>query len=81
MRQSENDQVTIVSSGVTLHEATKAADQLAESSINVRVIDLFTVKPIDADTLLASARATGGRVVTVEDHFYEGMVLGVRLFG
>ena len=64
--------VTVVGAGVTLHEALKAADSLAESGVNIRVVDPFTIKPIDAETLLNCARKTGGRVITVEDHYPEG---------
>jgi len=72
VRQSNNDQVTIIGACVTLVEALKAADELAASGINVRVIDPFTVKPLDVDTILLSARLTGGRIVVVEDHYPEG---------
>lgn len=74
VRQSANDKATIVGAGVTLFEALKAADELEKDGIHVRVIDLFSVKPVDQATLLAAARATGGRVVTVEDHFASGGV-------
>jgi len=72
VRSSDDDQVTVVGAGVTLHEALKAADVLAEEGINVRVIDLYTIKPVDAETLHAAAEATEGRVVTAEDHWAEG---------
>jgi transketolase len=71
VRSSEDDAVTIVGMGVTVHEALEAADTLQEDGINARVIDAYSVKPIDADTLQAAAEATG-RIVTVEDHFPEG---------
>ena len=58
--------------GITLHEALKAADALAGEGIDARVIDLYSVKPVDAETLRAAAEATGGRIVTVEDHWPEG---------
>jgi len=72
VRQSDRDQVTVVGAGVTLHEALKAADQLQGESVAVRVIDAYSVKPIDAKTLHAAAQATGGRIVVVEDHWFEG---------
>jgi len=72
VRQSDKDQVTIVASCVTLYEAITAADELAASGIHVRIIDPFTIKPLDADTIIQSAKATGGRVITVEDHYPEG---------
>ena len=57
---------------MTLTESLKAHEQLAREGIHVRVIDLYSVKPIDAAGLRAAARATGGRVLTVEDHYDEG---------
>ncbi len=72
VRESEDDQVTLIGAGVTLHEAIKAADALAEDGINARVIDLYSVKPIDAETLTAASTATGGRLVVSEDHWPEG---------
>jgi transketolase len=69
---SNKDRATIVAAGITLHEALKAVDVLAHEDIPVRVIDLYTVKPIDAETLADAARATGGRIVVVEDHWIEG---------
>jgi transketolase len=71
VRSSENDNVTIVGIGVTVHEALEAAATLDEEGISARVIDAYSVKPIDADTLQAAAEATG-RIITVEDHFPEG---------
>ncbi|MGH0158608.1 UNVERIFIED_CONTAM: hypothetical protein FKN15_035532 [Acipenser sinensis] len=72
VRQSDSDKVTVIGAGVTLHEALTAADELAKEGINIRVIDPFTIKPLDADTIISSARATGGRIITVEDHYREG---------
>ena len=72
VRSSDEDDVTIIGAGITLHEALKAADALAEEEINARVIDLYSVKPIDTATLHAAAKATQGRIVTVEDHWAEG---------
>ncbi|KAK6308635.1 hypothetical protein J4Q44_G00219060 [Coregonus suidteri] len=72
VRQSDSDKVTVIGAGVTLHEALTAADQLASEGVNIRVIDPFTIKPLDAATIVSSARATGGRIITVEDHYREG---------
>lgn len=72
VRQSDSDQVTLIGAGVTLFEALKAADKLAEEGIAARVIDVFSVKPLDEATIKAAAAATGGKVVTVEDHYHEG---------
>jgi transketolase len=67
----DGDDVTIVGAGITLHEALKAADALADEGVSARVIDLYSVKPIDTETLRAAAEATG-TIVTVEDHWPEG---------
>jgi transketolase len=72
VRESDDDQVTLIGAGVTLHEAIKAADQLASDGINARVVDLYSVKPVDYDTLAAASSATGGRLLVVEDHWAEG---------
>jgi transketolase len=72
VRSGHEDEVAIVGAGITLHEALKAAAELEEEGIAARVIDLYSVKPVDADTLRAAAEATGGRIVTVEDHWPEG---------
>jgi transketolase len=72
VRESDDDQVTLIGAGVTLHEAIKAADVLASDGVNARVIDLYSVKPVDAETLAAASRATGGRLVVVEDHWPQG---------
>ena len=68
----EGDDVAIVAAGITLHEALKASDELEGEGIAARVIDLYSVKPVDEETLRAAAEATGGRVLTVEDHWPEG---------
>ena len=68
----QDDQVTLVGAGVTLHECLGAADQLAAEGIHARVIDCYSVKPIDAATLTAAAQATGGWIVVAEDHHPEG---------
>ena len=72
LRQSQSDQLTIVAAGVTLFEALKAHDQLKSAGIPVRVIDLYSVAPLDRLTLLESARATKSRILTVEDHYEHG---------
>jgi transketolase len=72
MRQSEADTVAIIGAGITLHEALKAHEELKARGIAARVIDLYCVKPIDGAALGAHVRATGGRLITVEDHYPEG---------
>jgi transketolase len=71
VRQSDHDAVTIVAAGITVSEALTAADELAKAGIAARVIDAYSVKPIDAGTLQAAASATKG-IVVVEDHWPEG---------
>jgi transketolase len=72
LRSSEQDRALVVAGGVTVFEALSAYDELQKEGIAVRVIDLFSVQPIDRDELAASARAAGGVVVTVEDHYAHG---------
>jgi transketolase len=72
LRQSADDAATVVAAGVTVFEALKAYDELEKSGIAIRVIDAYSVQPIDADTLRASAKATKGRVISVEDHYASG---------
>ncbi|MDR3613541.1 MAG: transketolase [Candidatus Obscuribacterales bacterium] len=71
LRTSKEDKVTVVGCGITLHEALKAYDELKKDGINVRVIDAYSVKPIDAKTLIQAANETG-TIVVVEDHWPEG---------
>ncbi len=72
LRQSQSDKLTIVAAGVTLFEALKAHDQLKAAGIAVRVVDLYSIAPIDRATLLNCAKATQNRILTVEDHYLHG---------
>jgi transketolase len=63
--------VTLIGAGITLHEARAAAERLAAEGISARVIDLYSVKPIDSDAIVKAAEETGA-IVTVEDHWKEG---------
>jgi transketolase len=67
----EGDDITLVGAGVTLHEALRAAEELAGDGVDARVIDLYSVKPVDAQTLARAAAETGA-IVTAEDHWPEG---------
>ncbi|MGH2510291.1 MAG: transketolase, partial [Ktedonobacteraceae bacterium] len=69
VRQSPTDQATIVAAGITVHEALKAYTQLKDEGILVRVIDAYSVKPIDSATLFAAAEEAGDKILTVEDHW------------
>ena len=72
VEKSDNDQVTLIGAGITLLESQKASTILKAEGINVRIIDPFTIKPLDRVGILDSARSTGGRIVVVEDHYAEG---------
>jgi transketolase len=72
LRQSARDVATVVAAGVTVFEALKAFDTLASQGMPIRVIDLYSVQPIDASALAAAGRATHGHIVTVEDHYAAG---------
>jgi transketolase len=72
VRSSPGDQVTLIGAGVTLHNCLAAADQLGRDGIAARVLDLYSVKPVDTEALLAAAAATGDRLVVAEDHYPEG---------
>lgn len=72
VKSSAKDQVLVIGAGVTLYEALKAADELSKVGINIRVIDPFTIKPLDAQLIVKNAKEVGGRVITVEDHYAEG---------
>ena len=72
LRESDNDSVTVVAAGVTLHETLKAHEMLAMDGIAIRVLDLYSVKPVDKKALQAAASQTNNTLITVEDHYPEG---------
>jgi transketolase len=72
LRQSASDSATVVGAGITVFEALKAYDQLKAEGIEIRVIDAYSVQPVDAKTLIEAATATGGALITVEDHYPAG---------
>jgi len=72
IRSSDRDQVTVIGAGVTLHEALKAYDRLKQEGITARIIDAYSVKPIDTETLHQAAQDTEGNLIVVEDHWLEG---------
>ena len=71
VRRTGDDAITLIGAGITLHESLKAADTLASEGIAARVIDLYSLKPIDAETVREAGRETGA-IITVEDHWAEG---------
>jgi transketolase len=72
LRATPRDRATIVAAGITVHEALEAHDHLATLGVPVRVVDAYSIKPIDSETLRACAQVTNGTVVVVEDHWAEG---------
>src|SRR6266700_1208301 len=72
VRSSDNDRLTVVAAGITLHEALKAYDQLKSQRVTIRVIDAYSVKPMDEETLFAAAQEVGDKFIVVEDHWPEG---------
>ena len=72
VRESPDDAAAVVAAGVTLFEALRAHDLLAAEGIPLRVIDAYSVQPVDRGALVDAARRTGGRLITVEDHYPAG---------
>ena len=72
LRSSANDAATVVAAGITVFEAIQAHKTLAAEGIGIRVLDAYSVQPIDRDALIAAGKATRGRIVTVEDHYAHG---------
>lgn len=72
LKQNAKDVVCVVAAGITVFEALKAYKHLAKDSISIAVIDLYSIKPLDAATLLRIARSSHNRIITVEDHYLEG---------
>jgi len=72
LRESDRDNITVVGAGVTVFEALEAHDVLKRDGLSIRVIDLYSVQPVDAATLVAAGRATGDLIITVEDHYPAG---------
>lgn len=72
LRKSDQDCVCIIAAGITVFEALKAHEVLAAQGIFASVIDLYSIKPLDVETVLVTARASGSKIITVEDHYKEG---------
>ena len=77
---SSEDKLTVVSSGMTLHEAIEANKILQSEKISIRVIDMFSVKPVDSETIIKNAKETNGLILVVEDHYPEGGMGGIDYF-
>jgi transketolase len=72
LRKGEGDAATVIAAGITVHEALKACDALKKEGLGVRVIDAYSVAPLDAAGILREVAETGGRAVVVEDHYAAG---------
>src|SRR5262245_12148961 len=72
LRKSAADVATVIGAGVTVFEALTAYDELQKQGINIRVVDLYSLQPIDAASLVECGQATKGRLITVEDHYRAG---------
>src|SRR5215471_580679 len=72
LRKSANDRATVVAAGITVHEALTAATKLEAAGIAIRILDAYSVKPLDGRGILKAAQETGGRIIVVEDHYEQG---------
>uniref|UniRef100_UPI00398F1FF0 transketolase-like isoform X1 n=2 Tax=Pristiophorus japonicus TaxID=55135 RepID=UPI00398F1FF0 len=73
LRKTDKDMLTVVAAGVTMQETLAAAALLAEEEVYIRVIDPFTIKPLDDKTIVCCTKGTKTkRIITVEDHYYQG---------
>jgi transketolase len=72
LRRAEGDAATVIAAGITVFEALKACAELKQEGLTIRVVDAYSVQPLDRETIVREAAATGGRVVVVEDHFPAG---------
>ena len=72
LHASDQDVATVIGAGITVFEALKAYDQLIAAGTAIRVIDLYSVQPVDTAALVAAGKATGGHLITVEDHYAAG---------
>ncbi len=71
LKETANDRVTVIAAGITVHETLKAYETLNKQGVNIRVIDAYSIKPIDANAILKAAEETQ-IIITVEDHYLEG---------
>lgn len=76
VKQSENDDMLVIAGGITLHEAIRARELLLTEGINIRILDIFSIKPIDQAGILQNAIESNSTVLTVEDHYIHGGIKG-----
>lgn len=72
IKRSKNDKATVIAAGITVHEALKAYEELRRENISIRIIDAYSVQPIDKDNITKEVAKTGRKAVVVEDHFQNG---------
>lgn len=80
VKKSGEDVISVIGAGATLHEILKTYEKLAAEGILIRVIDIFSVKPIDAENLIINAKETKNRILVVEDHYVNGGIKGKNIF-
>ena len=78
LRSSDSDVVTVIAAGITLHESLDAYEKLKNEGVAIRLVDAYSVKPIDAPGILAAAAQTNNTLLVVEDHYYDGGLAGAR---
>ena len=79
VKKSEKDVISVIGAGATLHEILKAYEKLAVEGILIRVIDIFSVKPIDVENLILNAKETHNKILVVEDHYVNGGIKGNKI--
>jgi transketolase len=72
LRSTKKDVATVIAAGITVLEALKAHEILAAEGVAIRILDAYSVKPVDREGILAAAKETGERVLAVEDHYFDG---------
>ena len=73
VKKSKSDKVLIIAAGITLHESLKAYEILQKKKINVRIIDLYSIRPLDSKNLIKNAKECKNKVIVVEDHYPYGI--------
>lgn len=77
VKSHEKDSLLVIAGGITIHEALKASTMLESEGIHIRVVDIFSVKPLDKDSIIREALACNGVILVVEDHYENGGIKGM----
>ena len=72
IKESNKDQICIIAAGITLHESLKAYKELFKQNISISIVDLYSIKPLDEETIKQTAKKSGNKIITVEDHYIQG---------